>query len=160
TFCENTGSHLVMLRHQDVVEGAEAPEQLDVLEGARDTEPRDLIGSQARDLTLAKMDGPARRTVETGDAVEDRGLAGAVRADQAVDLTRPDAERHAVGRAQAPEVDGKLVNREIDHEVSPFRISPRARETDSQSDESGSGSGASAPMLQRGSGDGQARAHW
>ena len=125
-FREDTGPHVAVPCDQDVVERAHAAEELDVLEGARDPEAGDLIGPELRDVAVAKVDDPARRPVEAGDAVEDGGLARAVGADQPVDLAHVDAEGDTIDRAQAPEVDRQLVEGEVNHEgrLTPITLPP------------------------------------
>ena len=81
-----------------VLDGAHAEEDLQVLEGARETEPRQLVRGHAGDVLAGEQDAPAARRVETGDHVEQRGLAGAVRADHGKDLAGLDCEAHAVER--------------------------------------------------------------
>jgi hypothetical protein len=103
----------IVLRHQHVLEHRHAGEQADVLERARDArllrhqivrhaleqEQRSVLAAQAAraavgqrvDLVqIAPRRARARcalgRLVEAGDAVEHRGLAGAVRADQRGDV--------------------------------------------------------------------------
>ena len=56
----------------------------------------------------SKHDRPARRRGEPGDDVEDRRLAGAVRADEPDDLTGLDREAHAVDREDAAEMDDEV----------------------------------------------------
>src|SRR5262249_57506571 len=65
----------------DVVEHAHVREQLDMLEGARDTEPRHGARRQARYFAAAKADD-AVAAVNAVDAIEGAGLAGTVWADQ------------------------------------------------------------------------------
>ena len=43
-FGQDAGPHVTVLGHQDVVERAQAAEELHVLERARDAQPGDLIG--------------------------------------------------------------------------------------------------------------------
>src|SRR5690606_31737029 len=53
---------------------------------------------------------PGRGPIEAADAVEHRGLAGPVRADQAEDLAQPDFERHAIDRHQAAKAHAQPVD--------------------------------------------------
>ena len=55
---------------------------------------------------------PAARRVEARQAIEQRGLAGAVRADEAEDLPRLEIEGHAVERHDAAEAHGDVANRQ------------------------------------------------
>ena len=52
------------------------------------------------------------RLVETGDAVEDRGLAGAVRPDQRGDVVPPDGEGDVVDGGEAAEPHGEMLDLE------------------------------------------------
>ena len=93
---------LVVLRDQQVLEHGHAGKQADVLEGAG--HPRllaDLVAQHALEqiLLVAAQGEPAdRRLVEAGDAVEDRGLARAVGADDRGDGTRAGGEGDVVDR--------------------------------------------------------------
>ena len=88
----------VVLRDHQVFQRGHAGKQPDVLEGARDP---GLLGDpeivQAFELNSAavvvrELQAAAARLVEAGDAVEHRGLAGAVRPDQRGDLAPFGAE--------------------------------------------------------------------
>ena len=123
----------VVLRHQHVLEHRHAGEQADVLERARDArllrhqvvrhaleqEQRAVAVAQAagaalgqrldlvpdRAVAVRERDAPLGRLVEAGDAVEHRGLAGAVRADQRGDVAaappRTKGRRSRRGRRSA-----------------------------------------------------------
>jgi hypothetical protein len=97
----------------DIVERGHLAEQPEVLERARDAaaDPRarrEMIQNRA-----VEADGPLVRPQETGDHVEDRGLAGAVGSDQAADLAAFDRERALVERPQAAETLGNSADLEI-----------------------------------------------
>ena len=78
---------LVLLEeHQQVLERAEAGEDADLLERARHAEPRHAVGRRAGEVVAAEEHAPAVGGEIAGDAVEERGLARAVRADQAHQL--------------------------------------------------------------------------
>jgi len=53
-----------------------------------------------------------RRLIQPREAVEERGLAGAVGADQAEDLALEHVEGHAVERDDSAEHDADVANRE------------------------------------------------
>src|SRR5215211_8328 len=57
-----------------------------------------------------------------GDAVEQRGLAGAIRADERTPLAGGDAQRHAVDGAQAAEHLGEVVNFDHGGHGLPFAL--------------------------------------
>ena len=54
--------------------------------------------------------GPAADVAEARDAIEQGGLAGAVRADQAADLAAPQLQRDAVQGANAAEANRDVFN--------------------------------------------------
>ena len=90
-----------MLPRHDVFEHAHLPEQPHVLERAGDAGARHLTGLQRQRLGAVEDDAAALRLVEAGDAVEERGLAGAVRADEAGDGAGVDREVHVLQHAVA-----------------------------------------------------------
>ena len=96
--------HVVARRH--------GREQRDVLEGARDAERGDLVPRHARKRPAVEPDRAGVRLVEAGDAVEQRRLAGAVRADQAADRAGRDREADVVERGDAAEADRTFVDRQ------------------------------------------------
>src|SRR3546814_8133551 len=63
-----------------------------LLEGAQQTQASDLRHLEGRDLAALEPDRPAVDRVVADDGVEQRGLAGAVGADQPGDLAR--SEEH------------------------------------------------------------------
>src|SRR5439155_26914711 len=75
-----------VLEHRHPTEGAHE------LPGARDAEPADALRAGVGDVGAGE-DDPSRVRVEVArEAVEERGLAGAVRPDQPDDLARADRE--------------------------------------------------------------------
>jgi hypothetical protein len=82
-----------------------------------------------------ERDRAAVAFVEARQAVEERGLAGAVRSDQTDDLPRIDAERDAVQRDDAAEANGDIGDLEqplpaaglrgLPHRTSVFPVVPR-----------------------------------
>ena len=62
------------------------------------------------DAPAGERDRAARDRIEPGDAVEQRGLAGAVRTDQAADLAGVDLTGHAVERAHAAEAHRHVID--------------------------------------------------
>ena len=81
-----------MLGDHEVFEHGHAGEQADVLEGARhlgmlrDAEIVHALEQEFAAVRMAQHDHALGRLVEAGDAVEDRGLAGAVGADERGDV--------------------------------------------------------------------------
>ena len=96
----------------DVVEHRKIGEQSDVLEGAADADFGDPVRRPRQDALALHQDVAGARLVEPAQAVEERGLAGAVRPDQAEDLALFHVERYAVQRNDAAEHDADVANRE------------------------------------------------
>src|ERR1700686_3704169 len=88
----------VMPPDHDVVEHAHVLEQGEVLEGAADAEPRPGVGIERGDVLPAIEQLAFGRPVAARNAVDDRGLAGAVGAD--------DREQFAAVHAKADIADG------------------------------------------------------
>ncbi len=107
---EHAGFQVLMLRHQQVLNHRHFAEQAHVLEGPHHAHAGDLLARQALQMLVAQHDGAAGRLVETGQAVEDRGLPRAVRANQRDDLLRMQIQRHVVDRQQAAEAHHQAVN--------------------------------------------------
>src|SRR6058998_2071479 len=75
------------------------------------TRPRRVI-PPARDVLAVEDDGAGLGRQEPRDAVEEGGLAGAVRADEAGDRPPLDREVHSVQRAHAVEAARETADRE------------------------------------------------
>ena len=93
--------HVLQRRH--------LPEQPDVLEGAGDAEPGDLVAFGPGQRLAVEEHRARRGPVHAGDGVEAGGLARAVGPDQAEDLAAPDLEAHRVERGQAAELHRQSV---------------------------------------------------
>src|SRR5262245_55369153 len=78
--------------HEHVIEAAHLPEDAGLLEGPDEAEPRDLRHAQPRDLAAVEADRAAVYRMGAHDRVEQRGLAGAVGADEADDLALADGK--------------------------------------------------------------------
>src|SRR3989304_3267016 len=87
----------------EVLEHAEAREEVGHLEGAAEAPPVDLVGGQVGDVLALEPDAPARHRVLARDQVEQRGLAGAVRPDDRVAQPRGDLAVDAADDRGAPE---------------------------------------------------------
>src|SRR5690606_31793690 len=70
------------------------------------------MGRQREDRPVAKKDIPLVRGVEPAQAVEQRGLAGTVWADQADDLPCRDIEGYAVEREDADKANDDTPHRQ------------------------------------------------
>ena len=95
-----------------VLDGRHLGEQPDVLEGARDARLRDLVHRGRLVRRAAQHEGAAVGRVQAGDDVEEGGLAGAVGADQAVDLARIDGDADVGQGLQAAEALGHAIDLE------------------------------------------------
>jgi hypothetical protein len=89
----------------DVVEHAHPGEQGDVLEGPADAEGGDAMARHLQQRMAVERHRAAVALVQPRQAVEERGLAGAVGADQPGDLPGLDAEGDAVEGDDAAETD-------------------------------------------------------
>src|SRR5215470_3610496 len=110
-------AHAGMAAGQEILDHCHVGEQLAMLEGARDPEPRDGMRRAAGKLLPAETDRPAA-TVEAADAVEDAGFAGAVRADQREQLAWLDREGDAVEHDKATEAQGEPLDLDLSHTIS------------------------------------------
>ena len=79
----------------DVLLDGEAAKDRGFLRQIADAEPRALIHRQLGDVVAVELDGAAIRLDQAGDHVEHRGLAGAVRAEQADRFAAADIDADA-----------------------------------------------------------------
>src|SRR5207244_8402744 len=86
-----------------VVQHRQLGERPHLLPGARHPKPADLVRRKAVDPLSLEEDLAARGRIEAGDAVEQRGLAGAVRTDQPEDDALLDGEGDVQIRFHAAE---------------------------------------------------------
>ena len=70
----------------DVLQHRHLRERLHDLEGAREPEPRDLVGPHPGDVAAVEEHASGGRRMHAGDQIDQGGLAGAIRSDQAEDL--------------------------------------------------------------------------
>src|SRR5262249_30206592 len=87
-------------------------ERFDHLECAAHPEPRNPVRWLAGDRVAIERDAPGVRPVDAADAVEQRGLAGAVGPDHAKDLAFAHVEADLVQCGYAAEALGHAVDRE------------------------------------------------
>ena len=93
---EKPRSRARICSEQDIVEQRHVRAQFHVLERARNALGGDMTRRQARHVVVEEQDLPGVRFRRPGDQIEQRGLAGAVRADQAQDLAGLDLEAHVI----------------------------------------------------------------
>jgi hypothetical protein len=95
-----------------VVAHRQVGEQRHVLEGAADADFGNAVRRALEDALALHQNIARARLIEPAETIEQRGLAGAIRPDQAEDLSLDHVERHAVQRDNAAEHDADVVNRE------------------------------------------------
>src|SRR5258708_2394426 len=91
------GSDLDVLQHREIAEDA------DVLERSGQTEPRDAMRLESENLRAADADRAGVRMRRAAQRVQQRGLAGAVGADDSLHDAAGHVEIDAVERDQAAE---------------------------------------------------------
>src|SRR5881409_1872735 len=84
--------------HLEVLEDGQLREELAALGNVRDPEAHDFLGGQALDPAPPEADRSARGSGEPGDALEGRGLARSVGAEQGDDGAFEHLERDALER--------------------------------------------------------------
>ncbi|MGY4318020.1 hypothetical protein ACVWW1_007347 [Bradyrhizobium sp. JR3.5] len=99
-------------RERDVVDRGKILQQRGDLERARQPEPAALVGRQARDVAAGKPDGSGIRHHLPGELADQRGLPGAVGADDGVQFARQNLHREIVGRGDAAEAAHQIVDAE------------------------------------------------
>jgi hypothetical protein len=95
-----------------IVEHREIGKQRYVLEGAADADLGDPVRRPPEDAPAFHQDVAGARLIKPAQAVEQRGLAGAVRSDQAEDLALMHVEGDAVQRDDAAEHDADVADRQ------------------------------------------------
>jgi hypothetical protein len=88
---------------QQILHHAHRGEQQHVLPGAGDATTRPPVQSQAVDRRALQLDASRVRPHHAGDQVEQRGLAGAVRADQSEDFAGVNRQVDVIGDDDAAE---------------------------------------------------------
>ena len=96
--------------HQHVLEHGHLWKDLDELERPGDAAAIDLIGGEPRDVLALEPHLPARWPQHAGDAVEERRLAGAVRPDDAEQISRLHVDAHLTQRRDPEEVLGQVAD--------------------------------------------------
>src|SRR5262249_2236388 len=102
----------------------------------RDGLLRDPVWRQARDVLAVEDDAARGWTEDTGQAIEERRLAGAVGADDRPDLALNDGDRNLVKGGQPSESNGEPLGPE------DWRVAGHATRTCTQAGRSSSPSGS------------------
>ena len=126
------GAFAVQRAHDRVVEHREPRERLDELEGAADAGRAHPVRRQAADRAPAETDRAGVRPMQAGDEVEERRLAGAVRADERGDRVALDREGRPRDRAQAAKRLADLFDFEERHVRAFLGSNPSARASGGQ----------------------------
>ena len=115
--------------HFHVLEHGHAAERLYDLERSGETAPADLMGATAVDAVSLQTDLTRRRCHRARDAIEQGGLAGAVRPDDREDLSRVDGEADVTERLQAAERLAHVAQfqQRRGHDATPGASSPPRR---------------------------------
>src|SRR5215218_3168150 len=107
--------HACVRADEDVLGHRHRRKEDDVLERARHVLPDDPVRRRAEQVLTGEDDATRIGLVEPRDHVEERRLAGAVRADQPRDRFFLGRERHPVERNDPPEAARDVVDREQSH---------------------------------------------
>ena len=83
---EHVGAQMGVPAGQDVLDHGAVLEQREVLKRAPDPDRGEPRGRDGREIGAVEQDAAAAWPQHAGDHVEQRGLAGAVRADHAADF--------------------------------------------------------------------------
>src|SRR5215510_3446607 len=103
-------------RQRNIVENTKPVEQIDDLETASDTRPDPFVYRGEGDVLALEQDAAAVWLELSADQIDERGLAGAVRAHQREKFALVDGEIHAVAGAQVAELLAEIDRLEKDHE--------------------------------------------
>src|SRR5215469_7191282 len=99
-----------MAAHHNVVAHRHGAAEGKILKRAADAERRDPMPRQAQERPSFELDAAGAGMIEPRKAVEERGLAGTVRADQPANLPAFDDEGNVVERDDPAEVDRDAID--------------------------------------------------
>src|SRR5437773_9570139 len=98
---QHAAPRAVVRPQPDILPDGQVRKHADVLEGAGHPLMRDVVRRQPDELPAEQADGSRRWPQDAGNQVEDRGLTGTVRANEADDLALVDVDIEAVDGGQA-----------------------------------------------------------
>ena len=101
-----------MAADHDVLEHGHVAKQRQILKRAADADLGDPVRRLVEDGLALKLNVAMVRRVEPAEAIEQGGLAGAVRADQAQEHALGHVERHVVERDDAAETHADILDRQ------------------------------------------------
>jgi hypothetical protein len=104
---------MAVASNHDIVEDAHAAEQRHVLKRARDAQCGDATGREKRSVLSIHQNTPLGRVIDAADSIQERGLPGAIGADDGHDLTVIDIDTHSLERSQAAEPEMSILNLEL-----------------------------------------------
>jgi hypothetical protein len=114
--------HVDVTAEHEVVQHRHAPEERDVLEGARHPERGDAGGGEVGDVGAFQHDAARVGVIEAADHVEQRGLPRSVGADYGHEIALLDVQAHARHRLHAAEGLGDVADLELRaHDSHRFR---------------------------------------
>ena len=116
---KHIGLHVDVARRHEIVEHGGVGVERDVLEGAGDAEGSASVGRKVRDVLAFKDDSAGLGGVEAVDAVDQAGLAGTVGTDDGEDFARCDLEADFVQGFYAAEIQGDVIDMQLDRHVTP-----------------------------------------
>ena len=99
-------------RKAAILERREFAEDVGALETAPDAEPGDAMGRKPGDLAPLIEDAAAARLQLARQQVDERRLAGAVGADDGVDLARQECQRHVGDGGETAELAAQTAHHE------------------------------------------------
>src|SRR4029453_2751280 len=100
---EHAAAEAVIARDKQVFDHAERREKLEILEASRDAQTRYLFRRPADQILAVESDPAQLWPVDSTDAVEQRGLAGAIRPDQRGHVSFEHVKPDITQDLQAPE---------------------------------------------------------
>src|SRR5262249_21570026 len=122
---QEAAAHLQRAPGHDVVERRHALEQRHVLKSPRNATQPGLVGPHGRSRPSLEGDAALLRVIEAVDDVEQRGLAGAIGADDGADLAFADVEGNAADRLDPAEGERDSLDRE--QHLAGYDIRPARR---------------------------------
>ncbi len=116
-----------MAAEHDVLADAHVEEDLEVLEGPREAEPREREARPAGDVLVGEPDAAGIGREHAADQVEERGLAGTIGADDRLDAARLERKGEIAHRLDAAEGLRQRLDPQQAHEKRPSRLGTRPR---------------------------------